>query len=148
MLSKQIEELQSSCLEANMDSYYQNLEEKVRKIKKEDKQRTKGKEIKFIDNPLNRNSTYSQRTKLIILSFVEHEVETHAKFSVQIKHPKSHEITHTYVSDGFHQTRNTGETEGNVNIDSITVNLPSTPTQRHLEVTPTSFTATKDKDSC
>ena len=81
---------------------------------------------------------------------MEHEVETHAKFSMQIKHPKSQKITKTYLSGGFHESWNTGETKGNVYIKNIAtpINLPSRPTRRHLEVTPTSSIATRDKDSC
>lgn len=81
---------------------------------------------------------------------MEHEVETHAKFSMLIKHPKSQKITKTYLSGEFHELRNTGETTGNVYVKNIAtpINLPSRPTWMHLEVTPTSSIATRDKDSC
>ena len=57
---------------------------------------------------------------------MEHEVETHVKVSMQINHPKSQKITKTYLSGGFHESRNTGETTGNVYVKNIAapINLP------------------------
>ena len=81
---------------------------------------------------------------------MEHEIQTYVKPRVQIKHPKLHKITNTYLTDGFHHTGNTGETAINVNDNNIItpINLASKPTRRHPEVTPTSSTAANDKESC